>query len=209
MEVSGLKLKTGDLILFDGHSKVSKAVKFFTSGVFSHVGILWQCQKTGIMYVWENGDNSEKEYPIIKVKGSDDNSAHLTPLYVKLKNYNGDIYVRQLQSGNLDRNELYHNLTFFIRKHIGKPYRVDLVPCWNQSVRFSVLRLKFMEDNDNDPSNWLCSELVIKTFEHLGVFKLKEENRAHSTYPDEFIKMKKLMLLGECKFGQLECISTK
>ena len=178
-----MDLESGDLLLFDGFTKLSKAVKFFSGGAFSHVAVIWRCPSTKNLYVWENGDPNEREYPIISKKGAPHSSAHLTPLDVKLKGYKGDIFVRRL----IKRKELSNfpdKLNNFVIENIGKPYRPDFVASWNQGKGVSLIHLPFLEDHGENVDSWICSELVLKTYETCGVINLRA--LSHSVVPEDF-----------------------
>lgn len=177
-------LDTGDILIFNGSSTLSKAIKFFTSTVFSHSALVWRCPHTKKLYVWENGEPGEKEYPMITKKKSDLGSAHLIPLYKKIRHYDGQVYVRPLVG---DRTlEFYQKFDKFVGEHLGKPYRCDFIATWNQNIGFSLLPLPFMDDNKSDPYSWVCSELVVKTLEYAGVIKLSV--RANSVIPQDLAK---------------------
>jgi hypothetical protein len=162
-------LHTGDLLIFEGYFGIDKAIKFFTQSQYSHVGIVWQCPKTKKKYVWEIGQPSKREQPIIGKSGVPSNGAHLTPLAKKIKNYWGHIYVKRLyckQPLNLNK------LTDFIAANLGKEYRSDFVGMWNRRYCSSILPIPFLTDEGDE---WTCVELATKTYEHMGILTVSAD----------------------------------
>lgn len=165
------ELESGDLLIFDGTSKISKAIKFFTRGQFSHVGLVWRCPTTKKLYVWENGSPSKSSYPIITKKGADHDGAHLTPLRKRFKSLNGNVFVRRLIRLKSKTTDFDTKYTEFITENLGRPYKSDFVACWNQITGISLMHLPFMEERDPDCTSWWCGELVLYTYKHLGVIE--------------------------------------
>lgn len=67
-----MDLSSGDLLLFEGRSKISRFFTFFT-GRFSHVAVVWKCPWTLRLYVWENGSVTHDEAPLISLVNSEAN----------------------------------------------------------------------------------------------------------------------------------------
>jgi len=102
-------LRTGDVILMNPHrsfplSCLSKAIKFFTSSKFSHVGMILKDpyfvadkaklpreQFKGI-FVWESGWEGEPDPQDNKVKLG----VQITPIEQFLKDNNGTAYIRKI-----------------------------------------------------------------------------------------------------------------
>ena len=178
---SNQRLQSGDLLLFDGDSWTSQLVKFFTSSCWSHIGIVYKCPKTKELYIWENGDISEASGPIITRKGCPRNSAHLVPLKNRLGAYEGLVYVRRL----LKKKKINQNkFDRFVSDNLGNSYSWDLVASWNQRGGTSLLPLSFLEDHTDGQNGWICSQLVVLTYEHLGVMTLLQPS--HTYMPVDF-----------------------
>jgi hypothetical protein len=159
-------LDTGDLLLFEGRHGIDQAIQFFTQSRYGHVGIVWRCPVTGKRYVWESGQPTKRELPVIALSDVPTNGAHLTPLQRKLENYYGKIYVRRLYCAQQPDWTLFHD---FIRENLGREYRDDFVGMWNNRFGSSLLPIPFVV---NEGDNWHCVELAVKTYERLGIMSV-------------------------------------
>jgi|GEM_PF-6119816 len=169
-----MNLKTGDLLFFEGNSINSKLINFFTQSNISHVGLVWLCQISDQLYIFESGDVDDESLPLITKKNCPLNGTHLIPLEIKFKKGNKKIFVKRLQckkSLNLDK------IDKFIVKNLGKFYTSNLVGFWTQRCNPTFVNLSFMEDRDDDVlendqhNEIMCSQLILLCFQKMGIIK--------------------------------------
>jgi hypothetical protein len=55
------RLKSGDLLLFDGQGSYSNVIKFFLFSPLSHAAVVYECPKTGALYAWETGSYKKRD----------------------------------------------------------------------------------------------------------------------------------------------------
>lgn len=173
------KLKSGDLLLFDGEGGPSKLVKFFTISCWSHVALVYECPKTKELYAWEIGGLPRGSGPVINRKRSGRNAAHLAPLKNRLETYRGVVYVRRL-FGEIDQ-KVYDK---WVAANLGVEYSWDLIISWNQKYNGSLIPLSFMEDHKDGKSGWVCSQMAALTYQHLGVMTILQPS--HTIVPSDF-----------------------
>lgn len=154
------------MMLFEGKNMNSLIIKVFTLSSITHVGMVWRCPFTDEAYIWEIGGQMENN--TIKKKGSAENSARLTNLNEKVKNYRGAIWYRKLDRTNIDELDLAKRTASLFCEHMGTEYKYDTVSAWNNRARFSFIPLSFLERGLKQ-KQWMCSELIALSYHYLGI----------------------------------------
>jgi hypothetical protein len=152
------RLETGDVLLFNGKSTISEAIKLVTPGRFSHVGMVVNLPEYDFVCCWESTTLSSLDD---LDTGEPTKGVQLVPLSSRLAGYNGEVYVRHL-APSLSADQLMH-LWEFRREMRGVPYEQD---------KLDLLRTLWRPfAGDEDLTSVFCSELVAETYQRLGLLK--------------------------------------
>lgn len=178
-------LNTGDLIFFTTINSGGSSVKFFTLSNFTHVGIIYICPITNIIYIWEVGEASGSKIVITRDKKAT-NASHLIPFDIKIKSkYVKEIYIRKLITNEFIQDKM----TKFIAENIGKNYDYNLAfGYFKQGFIFTDFNLiQYL----SIPEATICSELVIETYKYLDILKIRDFSTIKSYYPKHFSNIEK------------------
>lgn len=173
---------TGDLLLFSGKGPISSAIKLFTGHFLSHVGVAYRCPVTLRLYCWEMGNVERGSGPLITRYGKTKEMAHLVLLDKKLESYTGQVYVRGINK-SVDGKKF----SKFLSEHLGTSYNSNVITAWNERGKMSFIPLSFLDHTNREDANtleWMCSQLVAVTYEHLGIMQLNRPS--HSFMPFDF-----------------------
>lgn len=160
-------LKTGDILLFSGHTKgamqyFSDMIKYGTHSNYSHVAMVlkdptyFNLSLKGI-YLWESGWEGKPDHQDNKIKLG----VQLTPLNEIMENFKGSkIIVRPISSNNNFTDEKLKEIHEVV---YNKPY--DIVPKdWIGAL--------FRKDSDpQKTSRFWCSALVGYIYTKCGIIK--------------------------------------
>ena len=161
-------LKTGDLILFTGHTKgwlkyFSSMIEFATHSNFSHVGMIVKDPKfispsLKGTYVWESGWEGEKDPQDGKIKLG----VQLTPIHEILENFKSSKII--IRKNNFPENTFTDDkLTEIHNTVYDKPY--DIIPKdWVEAL--------FRKDGEPQKTDrFWCSALIGYIYTKCGILK--------------------------------------
>ncbi len=177
------ELKTGDLILFSGRSRISYVIRAGSMSKWSHVGLVLRVEPYDFVTLWET--------PGVRLKDLDTGEYHkgvmLVPLSIRLATYDGEFGLRRLEGGVLSQNSL--NELMALRKRLQKvPYEKN---------KWEVFRAAYdgiFGDNEEDLSSLFCSELVAEAYQSLGL--LPQDLPSNEYTPADFSQNRMKKLLG-------------
>jgi hypothetical protein len=102
---SDLDVKSGDILLFR-HNDMNRNTKYIFGDEFSHIGIVYQDTKTGVIYVLETTAEQVEEF-----QGNGRNGPKITPIWTRLSTYPGRICIKRLEKPlDIDRATLFDTL---------------------------------------------------------------------------------------------------
>lgn len=187
-------LHTGDIILFSGKSFFSKFIEFFTGSNYSHIGMIVKTPinftvprlKTGSFF-WESGEEpSQIEVPGDKVLG-----VQFTDLEKTVAEYDGDIYIRQLE-WNLAESYRHLILSKEHEKLHNLPYDASPADWLKTYFGFS--------SNEQRQDSFFCSAFIGYLYCKLGL--LPENTKWDLLEPGSFSESNQdLTLLLGAKLG--------
>lgn len=187
------KLKTGDVLLFSGKSRISEGIKFFTRSKWSHVGMVYVVKDNGggtSVFCWESTTLSDLKDA---ETGRRTKGVQRVELSERLERCFADDYqitVRQLTKPLSDT--MLHALDAFRHEVSGRPYEKNLIQLL-KSAYDGVLG-----DNKEDLSSLFCSELLAEAFERMGL--LPEAVASNEYTPKDFSEEKSMQLLLDYGF---------
>ena len=141
------QLDTGDIVLFSGKGHISSAIKWFTAGKWSHVGMVIRSSEWDMLLLWESTtlsnlktiDNAHKE------------GVQTVFLSERVATYDGDIGVRRL---SVERTpQMIEDLKAFRAMVKDRPYEESK---W-ELIKSALDGPSFLE-NQEDLSSLFCSE---------------------------------------------------
>lgn len=156
-------LKTGDVLLFDGKSRISNAIKFFTRSRWSHVALVYRVDDDldarGTVFCWESttlhdlvdADTGRLTMGVQRVELSERLERYLAE--------GGEVAVRQLSRALTP--DMVRALNAFRHEMSGRPYERN---------RLALLRAAYDGPggaNGEDYSSLFCSELVAGAFQRM------------------------------------------
>ena len=141
-------IKSGDLLLFD-HNLTSIHERTFAHRQFSHIGIV--IKNNGILYSYDmNPDNLQ--YDIL----NNEYGNKLVPLYERISNYYGDVFIASL------KNKLNKQQEDYLISRIKKNKYAFL-------SNFKIV-LSFLFDSRNNYKNEkICSEFIAELLDKLKI----------------------------------------
>ena len=168
-------LKTGDLILFESQNSgwlgcFDSIIKYFTQSQYTHIAmvilgadLLVPDIPENKIYLWESAYESQPD-PISHKKPY---GVRLTDLDLLIKDYQGKLYVRKLNS-SLEKSNLLNpeKLTSIYQQIKNKPYDInirDWYYAWAQN------------DKHRTNKSFFCSALVGYIYTQLGIFKTETD----------------------------------
>jgi len=182
-------LQTGDIVLFSGGSLFSKAIKWFTSSEWSHVGMVIRSKEWDMVLLWES--TTPTELKDVET-GLPANGVQLVPLSEKISHY-AKVAVRHLQ---VERSkEMVKKLIEFRKEMKQRKYDFDAL----ELVRSAVDGV-FFGDNQEDLSSLFCSELIAESYQRMGL--LSEDLPSNEYTPKDFSDKGQVKLLGGAKLTE-------
>ena len=156
-------LEKGDIVLVDGNTRISTAIKYLTQSTWSHA----------CLYVGEKGAKSSQ---LNLLEANLKNGVHLTSL-----DHYGNFNLRICRPVNLSDEET-EQLTEFANQRIGHQYDlknvVDLIryiiqkPAVPNRYRRALLSL-----GSGEPTKAICSTLIAESFQSINYPILPRRNR--------------------------------
>ena len=156
-------LEKGDIVLVDGNTRISTAIKYLTQSTWSHA----------CLYVGEKGAKSSQ---LNLLEANLKNGVHLTSL-----DHYGNFNLRICRPVNLSDEET-EQLTEFAKQRIGHQYDlknvVDLIryiiqkPAVPNRYRRALLSL-----GSGEPTKAICSTLIAESFQSINYPILPRRNR--------------------------------
>jgi len=137
------KAQTGDIVLMRGRSFASIIIRWFCSlcrlkfAMYSHIGLVVREGNRVLLF--------EAVPPKV----------HHVALSEAIKNYDGDVYIRQLRGQRTLK--MLGDLRMFMHEQLGVPYEKDLLEFMGAATPLHIGRA--------DNSDWFCSELVAKVYQ--------------------------------------------
>ena len=151
------KVKTGDLVLFDGHGKASRLIKSITGSQWSHIGMIVVNEALGMVQLFE----STKGRGLDVFTGKYVRGVRLTMLSDAIRNCNGAVAVRRLNRPL----GLFEQAAFasWRRVSMGRPYERSLFELWKAAFVGPL--------GKNTEALWslFCSELVAEAYQRMGI----------------------------------------
>lgn len=177
------KLKTGDIVLFSGKGGLSAGIKWFTFSRWSHVGMVVRSE-LGVM-LWESTT-------LTNVKdaesGKERKGVQLVALSERIKKYQGEIAVRQLNK-NVDDSAL-KELGKLREEVRGRPYEKNELELLKSAYDL------VLGHNDENLSSLFCSELVAEAYQRMGLLENPPKGKDSNEYtPKDFSVNGNLKLL--------------
>jgi len=154
------ELETGDIILFNGNYFMSHIIEYFTSSIYSHVGIILKNPDLGDatfegIYLLESGRENTPDPENNRIK----KGVQIINLEEKIKNFNGQIYVRKLHCTR--DKEFYEKI-----KHIHSA--VHNIPYDLNPIDWIKADLQLDIGNTHKTNTYWCSALVTYVYVKLG-----------------------------------------
>lgn len=184
------RFDTGDLLFFSAKNYTSKVVRWATRSPWSHVGIVVRepGNKEDNLFIWEC-DIGPQKMGTRYIKLSQKLQTHV--------GYKVGAWKR-LQNGEIDYTK--------IRKYIDSNQNkgIQMRP---YSYLFSRYGPQFLANLFSSKNKWYCSELVARTYQHLGI--LSEEIDPKSISPNDLYSgsSKKLpFLIDGVRLDDQECV---
>jgi hypothetical protein len=156
-------LEKGDIVLVDGNTRISTAIKYLTQSTWSHA----------CLYVGEKGAKSSQ---LNLLEANLENGVHLTSL-----DHYANFNLRICRPVNLSDEET-EQLTEFAKQRIGHQYDlknvVDLIryiiqkPAVPNRYRRALLSL-----GSGEPTKAICSTLIAESFQSINYPILPQRNR--------------------------------
>jgi len=182
------RLKTGDILLFSGKSRISEGIKFFSKSKWSHVGMVYRfyspLDPQGSIFCWESTT-------LCDVKDADTGKLTKGVQRVELSERlercfaNGyEIVVRPL-TNPLD-DAMVTALNAFRHEVSGRPYEKHLIEL------IKSLYEGFFGESKEDLSSLFYSELVAEGYQRMGL--LPEAPGSNEYTPKDFSSEKNLCL---------------
>ena len=186
------ELKTGDIVLFSGKSGFSRTIKYFTTSVWTHVGMVLEVPGHEGPLVWESLRIGEIEDVVDQRLKS---GVQLLSLCERVVRSYDAIAVRQL-SHPVDSAMLDAALRFRLEVR-DRPYEQNV---------FEVVRAAWDGPfglNTEDLSSLFCSELVAASYQRMGLLLPHEDGGAPSNEytPAYFSRRGRLDLRGKWSLG--------
>ena len=167
-------LNTGDLVLFQGDSLVSKVIRRVTNSPWSHVGMIMRLPEYDYLALYEStGVGAFADL----VSGKIQKGVQLVPLSDRIRNYEGNVAIRQLKGILLDAKDR-KALVDLRRELRGRPYERSALDLLNAAHDYEGEKMK------EDLSSLFCSELVAECYQRLGL--LSEEKASDEYTPSDF-----------------------
>ena len=177
------RAKTGDLILFSGHSGDSAVSKAWTACHYSHVGMIvrpsesshpgLQVEGGPDLYLW-NANVNEQElcaFQGLTVKG-----VQLNDLEMTIHQYHGWALFQPLDQaltpGQLQR------LWLMIEEHTEKPFRQSLIELFRCALPWARWPQRPVWGKD-----FVCSELLLETFHEMGLLNRGKNYPSNEYHP--------------------------
>lgn len=173
--------QAGDLLLFQNEGEngraMTRAVRLFTACIINHVGMVYIHPTTKHPFVFE-----------MMMSG-----VVMVPLYTKIKNTRGHVYVRSIQPPLHEKQlNLFDD---FVCMHWKDPYMNNIVLHWYNRY-MSVLPLPQKQTQEG----FTCATLVGSTLTYIQVF-LKGSDKL-KMYPLDFLSNTKLPLENNFSYAQ-------
>lgn len=193
--------KTGDIVLFSCKDNFfSIAIQLMTHSKWSHVGMVLRDHKKSATYLWESTTLSN-------LKDATDNTfkkgVQLVLLNERIKNYDGEIAIRQLKGINIDNNSKnLQQLTQLQQELKNRPYEKHKL----ELLHAVIDRFDGVNRNKEDLSSVFCSELVAEAYQRLGL--LDELKPSNEYIPKDFSEKGNLPLLNGAYLAPEKVVKT-
>lgn len=177
-EIIRHQLQTGDILLFSGRSLISRLIKLFTGGRWSHIGIVVRDAASDELLLWEaTSNNTIKDVEF----GHIPRGVQLVSLEEKLRSYNGIAAVRFLEG--VERSpKMMKRFRWLFKRLRRAPYRNYLVEYINVGFR----------GNRRAGHYAFCSQLVAEAYMRMRL--LRPERPSAFYTPNDFAKDRSLLL---------------
>ena len=162
-------LKTGDIVLFSGKGGISAGVKWVTHGDWSHVGMILRLPEYDFVTVWESTTLSSLVDLDTQVPRK---GVQLVPLSARIKDYDGEIAVRQLDGVTFENDDI-QELIKLRHEVAGRPYEQDMIELIKAAYDGPLGR------NTEDLTSLFCSELVAEAYQRLGLLSNDKESNEY------------------------------
>jgi hypothetical protein len=152
------KMRSGDVVLFGGHSPMSMTIKRFTYSWVSHVGMVYRPGNEGPVLLLESttgegmGEGLKPEAAMSGVR--------VKSLREKIKGYAGHVAIRHLEG---ERSFTDGQVEDFRRVFEGRPYEQNY-----GDLAFAAFDIGF-RGGEEDLSSLFCSELVAEFYQRVGL----------------------------------------
>lgn len=187
-------LRTGDLILLSGQLFTSELTQLIQGSKWSHVAMVIRPEDIGIEYprlvLWESNT-------LVNLKDVGFDQAKVGPMLVdleerihtdKVEKYDDLFQIRYLDHGHFNTDELHDRLKSFIQKSHASGYPKS------ELQMFKDVFDGLFKNEDPEPSEYFCSELIADTYIHMGL--MTSDYVANSYVPKDFSDQGTLPLLG-------------
>lgn len=172
-------LKTGDVVLFSGRGLFSLGIRIGTGSKWSHVGMILRLDDFDFVCLWESTTLSN----IADLStGQRTKGVQLVGMMDRIKDYEGEISIRQLRGVELNKDQV-GVLRQFRHELKGRPYEQD---------RWELLHSASPFTNREDLSSIFCSELVAETYQRLGLLDKSKPSNEYT--PADFGESRDLIL---------------
>ncbi len=169
------RIKTGDVVLFSGTGKFSRAIQKITKSVWSHVGVVLVAKELGRVFILESlephGVRAVRLSKVLEYRGGVIVARHINfPTDFQHQARAFAQYATDLLGAEYDASEIARHLRNSVRDKIGLPkvsYRVN--------------------------SNYICSEYVADCFLSVGVQidpdKMPDASVTPADYANKYIHL--------------------
>lgn len=174
------ELKNGDIILMSGESVFSWAIRRFTGGSWSHVGMVVKIAELDAVLLWESTTSGHPDDHMTPEGQEPKRGVQLPPLSKRVRDYDGKVSVRQLDRA-LNQEEI-NKLSAFRHEVKDRDYDYDAL----QLLRSAMDEGLFWR-NREDLQSFFCSELVAETYQRIGLLPDESSAKASNEYtPSDF-----------------------
>ena len=174
------QMRPGDVIAFGGKGHFSEIIKFATRSVVSHVGVVFQVDRSGGKF-----KNLVMESTSLDGKAG----VQINFLSQRVRNYGGEVWWLPLEKQYTNMIEKSDDFFEFLRTQVGKEY--DMVQAIQAGVDIfdDLWGISAATVAKEDFDKFFCSELVVAGLESAGVFGKVKVNASEVT-PIDLCRLK-------------------
>lgn len=174
------QMRPGDVIAFGGKGHFSEIIKFATRSEVSHVGVIFQVDRTGRQF---------KNLIIESTSLNGKSGVQINFMSQRVRNYEGEVWWLPLDKPCSDFIEKSDKFFEFLRTQIDKEYDMGQAIKAGLDIFDDVWGVSVATLAKEDFDKFFCSELVVAGLEAAGVFGKVKVNASEVT-PIDLCRLK-------------------